>query len=313
MWKAKAPRLSAVFTSLTLATVVVTGCVAISGIDDFRVKVTSEGGIAPGARNFGDLRMNLVEMSPHEGHLFEYRIVNNAGNTVIFRGIVDGISSGNTDLYAPFSVPRQGGALRLDFFNDVDFSGRGDVTKAYNGIAGSPARDGGGSTRDSDHAWRRDPLESSPDFEPVADLTQIRFVHDTNFTDINAYPSGTINPAQDSGYGVQVRLENNTFTGAVTNVNVFKQASGQLTCQYRFRFSETPTLIANVPGCVEPVSQYRIEVFVDQNKNNTYDEPSKEGGDLGYVAIVESGRDRLEAAFDLSKAAEGKNPVSHPW
>jgi hypothetical protein len=295
--------------ALGIAASVGPGCI----VDPDRFTQPSVGDSSSGG-NVRSLKLHLIQMLPHEGHLFEYRIIDNDRNLILFRGVQDAISDKDTDFFAPQSIPSAATNVRLDYYADVNFSGTLggviDVTKAYDGTANSPTKDGG-TTKDSDHAWRIDPLQSSEGVTATQGLIEVNFPHNTLFTDINTYPSGTVKPPTDTGFPAQFRLENNKYLGSFTSINVFNQASNLLVCQYRFRTSSTPTLLGSVPGCVDQVTTYRVEVYIDTNNNSTYDDPSKEGGDWGYSQVLDSDRDRLDFTVDLSQPT-GKATVSPP-
>jgi hypothetical protein len=276
------------------------GCFSIVDVDSFHKRVATNSAVA-GASPFFDLRMTFANMRPHGGHLFEYRAVD-ANNFIQSRGVVKAMASGDTTINVARAVPKVNGPYRLDFYADVNRSG---------------GFDGLGSVISNDHAWRIEPLANSEDglkdTAPVDGLVQTAFLHNTSFTNIDQYPSGTPNPALDTTLPAEVRIDGlAAFVGKLVELRIADKSSGHVVCLFREESLGAASLDAIVPGCVDVETEYLIDVYVDANGDQKYDDPSVAGGDLGFRIGATSGSGGLRQSFDASDLAQGTVNVGAP-
>jgi hypothetical protein len=138
-------------------------------------------------------------------------------------------------------------------------------------------------------------------------------VHNTSFTDINDYPSGTPNKPQDTGLGARVHVAGlDALQGKLAQLRIADSGSHHVVATYRVPQVHGSTFDATVPGCVEQGTDYDVDLYVDANGNGTYDDPTKAGGDLGFRASATSDETGLEATVDGSKVTTGNIDVGEP-
>ena len=213
-----------------------------------------------------------------------------ANNYVQSRGVVKDVTNTDIVLNARRAVPRQNGPYRLDFYADVN---------------GSGGFDGLGSVVTNDHAWRIEPLVEDPASLRADDTIVVNFQHSTTFTNIDQYPSGTKNPAQDTGLGAYVRVTGlDPWIGKTLQVRVADKQSGHVVALFRLPSITGAAEDAVVSGCVDVGTEYDIDVYVDANGNGTYDDP-RSGGDKGWRGTALSGETGLEALFDVTSPNVG--------
>lgn len=259
-------------------------CANVAGLDDFHKRAVSES--AATASEFFALKLQLVAMKPHVGHMIEYRVID-ANNFVQSRGVVRAMTSEDVEIVAQRAIPRTNGPYRLDFYADVNRSG---------------GFDGLGSVVSNDHSWRIEPLVENPEKLRGDDMVTVTFVHSTTFTNIDQYPSGTKNPSQDTGLGARVHVEGlGPYVGKTVEVRVLEKRSRHVVALYRVMKADAPVLDAVVPGCVDIQTEYDVDVWADANGNGTYDVPS-EGADRGWRVGVTSSDKGLDAIVDVSAA-----------
>jgi hypothetical protein len=263
---------------------------------------------APGA--YLNLKLTLVGMNPHVAQLFEYRIIDST-NFIQSRGVVNPLGAPDVVINVPQAIPTVNGPFRLDFYADVNSSG------GYDGL---------GSVITNDHAWRIDPLVNYPDGTPsVEGLVQVTFTHNTSFTDINSYPSGTTNPAHDTGLGATIHVINaGAFQGKLIQARVVEQATNRTVGMFRVPQITAAVFDMTIPGVVETLSQYNVLIYVDANGNGIYDnpaapvEPSAEpdfGWNISGTASTpagDGGTTGLELTFDPSVALPSNVDVGAP-
>ncbi len=274
------------------------GCFSVVDLDNFHKRVTSNSASA-GSAPFSDLRMNFVAMRPHGGNTFEYRVVD-TNNFIQSRGVVKAMSAADTTINVARAVPKVNGPYHLDFYADVNRSG---------------GFDGLGSVISNDHAWRIEPLEDYPagSVEPVDGLIQVTFLHNTSFTNIDQYPSGTPNPSTDTTLAAQLHVDGlGAFIGKQVELRVSDKSAGHVVCMYRTESVEAASMEAIVPGCVDVETEYVVDIYVDANGDHKYDDPSVGAGDLGFRVGATSGSDGLRQTFDVSDVAQGKVNVGAP-
>ncbi len=110
--------------------------------------------------------MNLLEMTPHLGELFELRVVDEATGNEVGRVRIDSVLTSNFTVFVPGIQP--GGNYRADFY--ADHNG--------NGVYDPPP---------TDHAWR---VQFTDNTGNVVE----NFTHNTNFTNINWPTAIVLNP-----------------------------------------------------------------------------------------------------------------------
>jgi hypothetical protein len=267
-------------------------CADVAGLEDFHKRAISES--ASTASEYFAMKLQLVAMKPHLGHLLEYRIVD-ASNYVQSRGVIGAMTSEDAEIVVQRAIPRGNGPYRLDFFADVNHSG---------------GFDGLGSVVSNDHAWRVEPLVPNPDELRADDIVTVTFLHSTSFTNIDHYPSGTPNPAHDTELGARVRIDGlGTFAGKTVEMRVVDKRTRHVVGLYRTMRAEGPVLDAVVPGCVDIETEYDVDVWADANGNGAYDSPES-GVDRGFRVTATSTDKGLDAHIDLASAtAEGFDRV----
>lgn len=270
--------------SVGLVAIATASCANVAGLDDFHKRAISES--AATASEFFALKLQLIAMKPHIGHMLEYRVID-ANNFVQSRGVIKAMTSEDVEILAQRVVPRSNGPYRLDFYADVNRSG---------------GFDGLGSVVSNDHAWRIEPLVAEPEKLRADDIVTVSFLHSTTFTNIDQYPSGTRNPPLDTGLGARVRVDGlGPYVGKTVEVQVVEKRTRHVVALYRAMKADGPTLEAVVPGCVDVETEYDVEVWADANANGLYDVPS-DGSDRGWRVTVTSSDKGLDAIVDASAA-----------
>jgi len=209
------------------------------------------------------------------------------------------LGAADVSVFVPRAIPKSNGPYRIDFFADVNGSG------GFDGI---------GSVISNDHAWRIDPLVDYPAgaVTPVDGLVQVTFTHSTSFTDIDSYPSGTPNKARDTGLPAVVRLTSLVeFDGKMLEVRVAEKETKHVVGLGRVARLTTPTLEFDIPGVVDVGVDYEVDVYIDENGNGGYDDPSKSGGDWGCRVAASSTETGLLMTMD-ALAADWKVDVGKP-
>jgi len=281
-----------VLALLVLASAGSTACAKVSGLDDFHKRAVSES--AATASEFFGLKLQLVNMKPHMGHYVEYRVID-SNNFVQSRGIIKAMTALDVELVAQRAVPRSNGPYRLDFFADQNHSG---------------GFDGLGSVVADDHAWRIEPLVDDPNKLRADDMITVTFVHSTTFTNIDQYPSGTPNPAQDTGLAARVHVEGlGGFMDKTAEVRVADKRTRHVVALYRTMRVDAPVLDAVIPGCVDLETEYDVDVWVDANGNGQYDNPA-DGPDKGWRIEATSSDKGLDASIDLASPSAGSDTVN---
>jgi hypothetical protein len=272
-------------------------CSAVVDLDRF-YEQTSQ--VSQGTTGIYDnLELTFLAMKPHVGQMFEYRVID-SNNMVQSRGVVKPVGPTDITINVPLAVPKTNGPYRLDFYADVNASG------GFDGI---------GSVISNDHAWRVDPLADYPagNVTHVDGLIQVNFVHNTSFTDINQYPSGTPNPAKDTGLSAAIHVVGaNELTGQMFQVRVAEATTQHVVALFRLPVIASVTFDAIVPGCVDTGVDYIVEAYVDANGNGTYDNPATGAGDYGWRVAATSNNQGLSASVDISDLPSGKVDVGPP-
>jgi hypothetical protein len=264
--------------ALLLGTLVVgmstASCANVVGLEDFHKRAVSES--ATTASEYFALKLQLVAMKPHLGHTIEYRVID-ANNYVQSRGVIASMTSEDVEILAQRTIPRTNGPYRLDFFADVNKSG---------------GFDGLGSVISNDHAWRIEPLVVEPEKLRADDVVTVTFVHSTTFTNVDQYPSGTPNKAQDTGLGARVHVSGlDPYLGRAAEVRVHEKRTRHTVALYRIMRLDAPVVDAVVSGCVDVSTEYEVDLWVDGND------------DRGWRVGATSSDEGLDAHIDLASAS----------
>ncbi|MDP9149298.1 MAG: hypothetical protein M3O36_05065 [Myxococcota bacterium] len=295
-------RLGAAAMTLTLS-----ACFAVVDVDRFHIsqKVsssTSDASVPNQAGTYLDFKFSLVGMKPHLTQMFEYRIIDSS-NFVQSRGVVNPLGAQDVVINVPHAIPTANGPFHLDFYADVDGSG------GYN------LGDGGTrSVISNDHSWRIDPLVDAPasGVAVVDGLVQVTFTHNTSFTDINTYPSGTPNISRDTGLGAVIHVINaDALHGVLLQVRVVEPVANRTVGLFRVPQVGPPLFDMIIPGVVENLSDYVVYAYADANGNGVYDNPAV-GPDLGWRLTGTAGGGGLEVTLDALTTSAAKYDVGAP-
>lgn len=268
-----------------------TSCANVVGLEEFHKRAVSES--AATASEYFALKLQLVAMKPHLGHSVEYRVID-ANNYVQSRGVIESMTAEDVEIIAQRTIPRTNGPYRLDFFADVNKSG---------------GFDGLGSVVSNDHAWRIEPLVAEPEKLRADDVVTVTFLHSTTFTNVDQYPSGTPNKAQDTGLGARIRVTGlDAYMDRTAEVRVLEKRTRHVVALYRTMRVHDSVLDAVVSGCVDVATEYDVDLWVDANGNGQYDNPA-DGGDKGVRVTATSTEQGLEASIDLASASAGLDTV----
>jgi hypothetical protein len=297
----RARTFSSAVGSIALAGCCLVACSMVVDVDRFHEKAAA---VKPGPRAAGasgqflDLVFTVEGMKPHLTHQFEYRVID-ANNLVQSRGVLNALGTMNVTITAPKAIPKSGGPYRLDFYADVNGSG------GYDGI---------GSVISQDHAWRIEPLVDYPEgaVTPIEGVVQVVFTHSTSFTDVDQHPSGTPNKAKDTGLGASVRLTSfGEAVGKTLLVRIAEKETGHVVGLARLDAIKDGTVDLKIPGVVDVGVDYDVEVYVDKNGNQLYDNPSQDAGDWGLRASGASTESGLVVSVD-AMAVSRKEDVGGP-
>ena len=245
-----------------------------------------------------NLRVSLVAMKPHHVSYCELFVID-ANNVIQSRAILDPLGTENATINMPYAVPKLGGPYRLDFYSDMN------GTRSYDGL---------GSVITNDHAWRLDPLEDYPKgaaHEKGSIL--VNFVHNTIFTDIDQYPSGTPNKPRESGVQARIDFSKMTpYTGKFLQLTVLEKVSGHMVGLYRIVSIQEESFTATVPGVVDVGVDYRVNIYIDANGNGAYDNPEESDADRGWRLDATSDADGIRLSFDPTSASRHTVDVGPP-
>jgi hypothetical protein len=303
-------RRSALAITLTLS-----GCFAVVDVDHFHTAAagspdsSAPDALAPAPDTSGapsmsgeylNLKLSLIGMTPHLRQLFEYRIID-GNNFIQSRGVVNPLGAPDVIINAPLAIPKVNGPFRLDFWADVESLG------TYDKI---------GSVISNDHAWRIDPLRDYPDgtVTAVDGLVQVTFTHNTSFTEINQYPSGTPNPPRDTTLGATVQVRGaDALQGRLIQVRII-DAGGTNHTVGLFRVPQigAAAFDMSIPGVVEMGGVYNALVYVDANNNGIYDNPALGLGDLGWSKVGTADATGLTVILDAANTTAANVDVGAP-
>jgi hypothetical protein len=276
------------------------GCFAVVDVDHFH------SGAAPGSSTqlshagaYLDLKFSVVGMKPHVAQLFEYRVID-SNNYIQSRGDANPLGLTDATFNMPLSIPKVNGPFHLDFWADVESLG------SYDKI---------GSVISNDHAWRIDPLQDFPpaSVTPIDGVVQVTFTHNTSFTEISQYPSGTPNAPHDTGLAATLHVINAMdLEGDLIQVRFLDTGGNHTVGLYRVPQITGNTFDMSVPGVVESGVDYQAFVYVDANANGTYDNPATKSGDLGWTVEGTADDTGLNMSLDVSNIASGNVDVGQP-
>jgi hypothetical protein len=294
-------RTRALAVALTASTC---SCFAAVDVDRFHydsvVVETPDSSAASLAGAYTNFRFTLIGMTPHVSQMFEYRIID-TNNFIQSRGIIDPLGGPDAVINVASAIPpKLNGQYRLDFYADVNRSG------GYDGLGGVVT---------NDHAWRIDPLADYPPgtITPVDGLTQVTFTHNTFFTDINTYPSGTPNKPSDTSLGATITIANaGGLQNDLVQVRVVATDGNRAVGMYRVPRMTQAMFDMQIPGCIEGGNDYNVFVYVDANGNGQYDDPSKAAGDLGWKLSATGDATGLHVTADLQQTTGNNVDVGAP-
>jgi hypothetical protein len=277
------------------------GCSAVVDVDRFHsAQATTQTPDSGLLNEYLDFQFTLIGMRPHVTQLFEYRIIDDATNFVQSRGVVNPLGAADVVIDMPATVPKLNGPFHLDFYADVNGSG------GYDGI---------GSVLTNDHAWRIQPLANYPSdtVVPVDGLVQVVFTHNTTFTDINSFPSGTLNPSHDTMLGTTIHVINaDTVVGDLIQVRIVDSGTNHAVGLFRVPQMASAMFDLNIPGVVESANDYFAFVYVDANGNSMYDNPAMPGGDLGWKLSGTANDSGLSVTLDVKNSQPSNVDVGAP-
>lgn len=245
-----------------------------------------------------NLRVSLVAMKPHHVSYCELYVID-SNNVIQSHAILDPLGTENTTINMPYAVPKLGGPYRLDFYSDMN------GTRSYDGL---------GSVITNDHAWRLDPLEDYPKGAAHENGSiLVNFVHNTIFTDIDQYPSGTPNKARESGVQARIDFSKMTpYTGKLMQLTVLEKVSGHMVGLYRLPSVQEESFSLIVPGVVDIGVDYRVNIYIDANGNGAYDNPEESEADRGWRLDATSNADGIRLSFDPTSAPRHSVDVGPP-
>lgn len=261
------------------------GCFAIANLDRFH----ADGGAAGGTGGTDDptqpssLSLTLHDFGFHYQQLIEFRVIDSQ-NRLQCRGVIQPLDQAGTvqiTLNAPKAILPTNQPYRLDFYADVNDSG------TYDGI---------GNVLKQDHAWRIEPLTDYPpgEFTHVANLVQVFFEHNTDFTDIDSWPDpGQHNPPQDTGLAARVRFDGASMAqwqGKLVQLRITEAVSGHVVGLYRNPQIPSGDFVADIQGVLDPMVGYYLEIYVDGNGDGVYQNPAQPSAsaDLGWRIAVQA-------------------------
>lgn len=260
---------------LALAGALTSSCFAVTNLDKFQ---KSQGATA----DYQDLNFTFRGAVAHPTNMFEVRVID-TNNIVQMRGVYQVMGTPDTSVHIPKAIPRVNGPYRLDFYADKNHSGGWDGLTAAS---------------DHDHGWRIEPLVSTAaGGDP--NVVTIVYDHNTSFAELNDYPAGTHNPPRDPGVDVTFHFTNlDALQGKFLQVRVADATSGHTAALYRIPALPAGTSDGKVTGVIEEGVTYDVFVYLDANGNNTFDDPAKNAGDLGWKMSGTATATGLAFTFD---------------
>jgi hypothetical protein len=277
------------------------GCFAVENLDRFHPSSKAAPGVDNPA-NADSLQVTLVNMGVHLQELIELRVINSS-NAIASRVVIqplDMAGSQRMTINVPNALPPgdEFQPFRLDFYGDHNHSG------GYDGV---------GNVLTQDHAWRIEPLQDFPagTFVHVANLVQVNFLHNTQFTDIDKWPTGgAVNPATDTGLSARIHFNAASmaqYKGFLIQARIEESRSGHTVAVYRNPQIPGADFDAILLGVLDEKFDYFIKVYIDSNGNSQYDNPAADtaNSDLGFSIPIRSGDGSSSMTDGGSEAGEG--------
>lgn len=191
-----------------------------------------------GARQ--DLSVALTGMGPHVGQRVMLRLQSDSGE-LRTRVVLDPLPAAAFDVLVPRAMPA--GSHDLDLWADLDGDGAYDAPPA-------------------DHAWR----------VSVPATGVVSFAHSTSFTDVGAAA------ALEPGSPFTLALSGMTpHVGETLTVAVWKLSTAPLDFQlvglYRVDAVPSPSFSIAIPGIIQPLEDYWVDLHADDDGDGGYDAP----------------------------------------
>ena len=179
--------------------------------------------------------LEVNNLSPHLGQLFQMRVVEQATGKEVGRAHLDSVYNDQFVLFAGGVRPNQD--YHLDFFADHN----------NNGIYDAPP---------VDHAWRISFTGGSEG------ETELGFTHNTSFTNI------------DWRYQLTMHFSSmNPHIGQLLELRVVNQVD--MTETGRYSLTEIPAANFSIPiGGIDTSASYNVDFYADHNGNRDYDPPT---------------------------------------
>ncbi|MFZ5433666.1 MAG: T9SS type A sorting domain-containing protein [Calditrichota bacterium] len=179
------------------------------------------------------LTLSATGMTPHNGNLFELRVVDTATDREVGRARIEVISTSNFMVYVPGL--EAGHSYRADFYADLN----------RNGVYDAPP---------TDHAW-------SIDFTATTGDVALNFAHNTTFTDVMWE------------YLFQINLLNMTpHLNDMFELRVVDQSNSTEIGRTGTPGLALADFTLSVPGITRQAN-YRADFYADLNGNGMYDAP----------------------------------------
>lgn len=296
------------------------GCFAVANLDRFHQGEVAEAGASDASVEGGvddpalpsSLSLTLLNFGYHLNQLIEFRIIDNQ-NSILSRGFIEPLDKPGTikvTVNDPKGIPTQNGPFRLDMYADMNDSG------GYDGI---------GNVLTRDHAWRVLPLADYPPgaFAHVSNEVQVIYEHNTNFTDIDTWPSGGArNPPRDTGLAARVRIDGSSISqwkGKLLQFRIAEVSGGHTVGLLRVPEIAATSYDFVLPGVLDPGVDYYLDIYVDANGDGVYQNPAQPSAnaDLGWqipfraAPVMEDGGAGGEGGADAGDA-QAASPSPNP-
>ncbi len=193
------------------------------------------------AADLHDFTLQLNEMTPHVGQLFELRIVDRDSDEEVARRSIPEIQNAAFNVDIPAALVHEGN-YRVDFYADLSGNGSYDAPPA-------------------DHAWRLD-------INGVEDDVTLEFTHNVNLTDI-------MWPVQDEApYDFRLNLTDMTpHVGQLFELRVVDADSDEEVARRSIPAIESAAFEIELPDILEESHNYNVDFYADLSGNGEYDAP----------------------------------------
>ncbi len=283
-----------------LAALSLNGCFEVADLGRFH---PADGGAVGGTDDPSkpnSLQLTLVNMGVHLEELIEARVID-SGNSIESRIVIQPLDMAGAQRMT-INVPNamlpgaQYQPYRLDFYADHNHSG------GYDGV---------GNVLTQDHAWRIEPLVDFPagQITHVANEVQVDFLHNTQFTDIDKWPTGgPTNPPADTGLSARIHFDAASmaqYQGHLIQLRIEDSRSGHTVAVYRNPEIPSQDFDAVLTGVIDVEFDYFIKIYIDANGNGSYENPAVLGGnsDLGFSIPIRSADGSSDAGADAAGEA----------